>query len=535
LTQPVAQDILRDRQKVLAAAKRWRPNEIQLQLVRKDFARFVGKGWPLIDSAPLSWTWAMEAICEHLAWISAGDIRFLMINIPPRQSKSTLCSVLWPAWEWIDSPAMQYLTGSYALQLARRDSMKSRRLIESKWYRDNFGRSFTMTPDENLKSQYSNDKGGRRVTTSTDATVTGEGGNRIILDDPHNAREVESDIQRLTVHDFWDNAMSSRLNQANSDSWMVVGQRTHEDDLFGHILSTHDMSEIVHLNLPNEYDPKRSCVTVNLKTGRKFRDPRKSAGELLNPERLDKRAVARLRKTMTESKYALQYQQDPKAGGGQILRRERWNKWVGDPPEVEYIFSVWDTALGEKQQNDYSARTDWGLFKHRPLMEGENGVTFQGPEKQCGIMIGAWRDRVPFWKLKNVAKDSYRQLRPDWVLIEKKVSGISLIQEFRRANIRVTPVRLDHGSRTKIDMKERAELAAPMLEQGLVYYMDRSWAEPVIDECARVPGGVHDDYASTVCMALLWLRRRHELHDWEDEDPEGEVRLFKRRARPLYG
>lgn len=141
---------------------------------------------------------------------------------------------------------------------------------------------------------------------------------------------------------------------------------------------------------------------------------------------------------------------------------------------------------------------------------------------------------MPFHVLKGKAKASYRDLKPDWVLIEKKVSGISLIQEFRRAGLRVTPVSIDHGSRTKIDILARAELAAPMLKQGVVYYMPRSWAEDVIDECARVPGAVHDDYASTVCMALLWLRRRHEINDWEDEKPDGEVRLFKRK-RPVYG
>lgn len=523
-----------DKMRLLDAAKRWRPTEIQLALARKDLSRFVGQAWQLIESAPLVWTWGMEAICEHLAWLSAGDIRFLMINIAPRQSKSTLCSVVWPAWEWIQRPDIQYLTGSYALQLARRDAMKSRRLIESKWYRDSFGSSFKLTADENLKSQYSNDKGGRRVTTATDAAVTGEGGNRVILDDPHNAREVESETQRENVHDWWDNALSSRLNQANIDSWMCIGQRTHEDDLFGHILQTEDMSDIVHLVIPNEFDPGRRCTTRNPKTGKVFRDPRTKAGELLNPERLDAATVKRLKRKMMDSKYALQYQQDPKAGGCQILKREWWQKWEGEAPSVEYIFSVWDTALGEKQQNDYSARTDWAIFRHRPRMTNEAGVSYLAEEQQCALLIGAWRDRVPFHVLKGKAKASYRDLKPDWVLIEKKVSGISLIQEFRRAGLRVTPVSIDHGSRTKIDILARAELAAPMLKQGVVYYMPRSWAEDVIDECARVPGAVHDDYASTVCMALLWLRRRHEINDWEDEKPDGEVRLFKRK-RPVYG
>ena len=534
MTAAASQAVARERTNLVEAAKRWGPNEIQLQLQRKDFSRFVGNAWSHVDSAPLVWTWALEAICEHLTWVTTGEIQFLMINIPPRQSKSTVCSVIWPAWEWITVPSQQYLTGSYALQLARRDSMKSRRLIESKWYRENFGAAFVMTADENLKSQYSNDKGGRRVTTSTDATVTGEGGSRVILDDPHNAREVESDIQRIAVHDFWDNAIASRLNHANVDSWMIIGQRTHEEDLFGHVIKTHDMSEIVHLVLPNEYNPKKSKVTVNFKTKKTFKDPRTKPGELLNPERLDAKATARLKRTMMPSKYALQYQQDPQAGGGQILKRDWWLPWNGDPPEVEYIFSAWDTALEDKQQNDYSARTDWAIFKHRPIVENSTGQTYLGEERQCALLIGAWRGKVPFWKLKGIAKQAHQTLSPDWTLIEKKVSGISLIQEFRRARISVTPVKLDHGSRVKIDIKARAELAAPMLMQGLVYYMPRAWAEDVIDECARVPGGVNDDYASTVCMALLWLRRRHELHDWEDEDPDGEVRLFKRR-KPVYG
>lgn len=519
------------------AASRYSPTQIDLELARKSFKWFATQAWSYVDPAPLVWTWASEAICEHLAWISAGDIRFLLINIPPRFAKSTLCSVLWPAWEWVTKPHIQFLTASYALQLAGRDALKSRRLIQSAWYQKNWGHVFRLSSDEYLKRQYSNNAGGRRVATSVDAAVTGEGGNRLIVDDPHNAKEAESDVIRVDAHRWWDDSMGSRMNDQNVDSWMVIGQRTHEDDLFGHIEQKEDMGEIVKLVLPNEYDPKRSCVTVNYKTGKKWKDPRKRRGELLSSERLDAQSTKRLKRKMSESKYALQYNQDPKAGGGKILKREFWRKWEdAEPPECSFVFSVWDTALADNQQADYSAVTDWGVFKYKPVMENpDTGERFQAKEQNCLILIGAARWQIPYWKLRRNAQDRYKKVKPDTVLIEKKVSGISLIQDFRRMNMRVTPISIDHGGRVKIDINERAELAAPMLEQGSVFYMPRQWAEDVIDECAKVPGGTNDDWASTVCMALMWLRRKGELGTWEDAKDDGEVRLFKKKRQSIYG
>jgi phage terminase large subunit-like protein len=510
---------------------------VQMERARREFGEFACQAWPQVDPAPLVWGWHNEAIAEHLTWISLGQIRFLMINIPPRMSKSTLCSVLWPAWEWIDHPEVQWLTASYALQLSRRDSAKSRRLITSKWYRERWGDKYSLMKDESTASQYLNDKGGRRVITATQAAATGEGGNRVSIDDPHNVLETESDLIRTEVHNFWDNTMASRLNQQNVDSWMLIGQRTHEDDLFGHVMRNEDMSEIVHLVLPNEFDPKRRCVTVNLATKKKWRDPRRKTGELLCPDRLNAKSTARLKKKMVGYKYQLQFNQDPKAGGGQILKREFWRPWPKDKPipMCDYIFSSWDTALRDTQTADYSARSDWGLF----YPTNEDGVP---TNEQNLILFGAWRGQVPYWKLRRVAKSAYETIQPDTVLVEQKVSGISLIQDFRRIRMRVTPVKLDHGGRVKIDMKERAELASPVFEQGLVWYIpddhkpeEKRIMEDVIDECAKVPGGTNDDLATTVCQAAMWLRRRRELTTWEEEDPDGSVRLYKRRKGSIYG
>jgi phage terminase large subunit-like protein len=535
---------------------------VDLELARKSFRWFVGQAWSIIEPAPLVWTWGMEAICEHLSWVTTRQIRFLMINIPPRQSKSTLCSVLWPAWEWIDNPGTQYLTGSYAIQLAQRDAAKSRRLIKHKWYQEAWGKRFAFTPDEDLKRQYSNDRGGRRVVTSTDSAVTGEGGNRVIIDDPHNVRDVESETQREAVADWWDNAMSSRLNQINVDSWMVIGQRTHEDDLFGHILNTDDMDDVVHLVLPNEYDDSRKCITYGGKLPkgadpkkevfkpvrnsecisvsqwrRKFEDPRTKRGQLLNEERLNREAIRKLRKRFAGgNKYELQYQQDPKGGGGKILKREFWQLWEGEPPECEQIIQVWDTALQSDQEADYSAYTEWGLFKHRPWrIHEDTKERYRASETYCLILLGGDRFQIPYYELRKIAKKVYDKSKPDMVLIEQKVSGISLIQDFRRGRMRVKAVKIDHGGKEQMDIKVRAELAAPVLVDGLVYAPKTSWADDIKDECAKVPGGRNDDWATTVCMALMFLRRRLEEGEWE-EDKDDVVRLFKRsKKRGIYG
>jgi phage terminase large subunit-like protein len=370
-----------------------------------------------------------------------------------------------------------------------------------------------------------------------DSAVTGEGGNRLIVDDPHNAREAESDAIREGCIDWWDNAMSSRMNNQNVDTWMVIGQRTHEDDLFGHIEKTADMSEIVHLVLPNEFDPKRICMTQNPVTKKKWRDPRKVRGTLLSEQRLDRAATKRLRRTMAESKYALQYQQDPKAGGGKIMKREFWQEWEGEAPVCDMVLQVWDTALADTQEADYSAVTEWGVFKHRPVRQNpDTEEIFQDIEQNCLILLGADQWQAPYYELRRIAKRRYFKINPNTVLIEKKVSGISLIQDFRRMKMRVTPVSIDHGGRVKIDMRERAELAAPVLEQGLVYYpKGKKWADDVIDQCAKVPGGTNDDYASTVTMALMWLRRKGEVGLWEDAKQDGTVRLFKRKRKSIYG
>ena len=524
----------------LRAENLFSPTIVQAESLRTSLRQFTKSAWPHIDPAPLVWSWHLDALCDHLAYVILGDIRFLEINISPRSTKSKTASVIFPVWSWLQDAALQFLTGSYALQLAIRDNLFSRRLIDSTWFQERWGHEFRFSFDDKLKKQYSNDKGGRRIVTATDSAVTGEGGDIIIVDDPHNVREIESDQVRLNTHDWWDYAIANRLNQPDKSAWILLGQRTGEDDLFGHVERTHDMKEVVRLVIPNEYDIKRKNLFVSrLPYSGKviYRDPRTTEGELMCPERISAKATKRLKRVMRE-KYYLQYQQDPEAGGGAILSRAAWNAWEGEAPECELLLSVYDTAFEEGQENDYSARTDWGVFNHRQTYtDPKTGIVTRGKERRCIILLGSWRDRLAYHLLKREAREHYRKIKHDYTLIEHKATGMILSKDLIRGGVKgVRRIRLDHGGRLKMDKVERAKLASTVLDDGLVYYMDRAWASPVIDECARFPKGSHDDWVDTCLMAWMFLRRMNEVGLWEETKEEDQsVRLFKKSKKALYG
>ncbi len=528
----------------------FRPSILQAENLRLSLRKFTKAAWRHFDSAKLQWGWAQDCLCDHLSYMSMGEIRFLLINIAPRTSKSSIISVTYPVWEWLQDPGLQFLTASYSLQLATRDALKSRRLMESSWFRGNWGHRFAFQPDEKLKRSYSNDKLGRRIAVSTDSTTTGEGGNRLIIDDPHNVKEAESDVVRVNTCEWFDNALSSRLNDQDKDSWVAVGQRTHEEDMFGHIQGKYDMRPIVQLVLPNEMELDRRCVTFLPARGdrprvRIFRDPRTKEGELLNPLRLSAEATIRQKRIMGD-KYQLQYQQNADALTGNILPRKHWNLWpeTAEFPECDYIFDVYDTAFGEKQENDYSARTTWGVFWHRvpkefsranvPLdLDVDDRKTLGHTElRRCIMLLGAWRDKVAFPDLKTEALKHYKKLKPQWTLVEAKASGLAIIPELQRAGVQgIRKVSYAHGGKVKLDKVERAKETSIVLTDGLVYYPNRTWAAEVIRECANFPNGAHDDWVDTCTIAWQWLRRLGELKLYEDETDDGTVRIFKRKRR----
>jgi predicted phage terminase large subunit-like protein len=512
--------------------------QAQAEFLRRDLREFVAAAWPQVEPKPFKNNWHLDAICDHLAYVTFGDIRNLMINIPPRQTKSLVGSVIWPVWEWLLDPRVQFLFASYAQDLAIRDAVKSRRLIESAWFRERFSKTFYLDPADNRKHRYVNNLGGHRISTSVGGKTTGEGGDKIVIDDPHNMADVYSDAKRHSALSWWDNSMRSRLNDPRTGQKVLIGQRSHDADLFGHILNTEDERWEV-LMLPMEYDPARHCVTFfnkgrghRTKKGSIFEDPRNIKGDLLNPNRFGMEEKKAESKAMSPRDYSAQFNQDPTSGGGLILKKKWWQQWcfpqdhpqAGKPmpyPEFFEIISVYDTAFEEDEEADFSARISAGLFEW-----SDTGRDID--MKVHAMLLERMNERYEFPDLKVEAVAHNVEMSPDRTLIEKKASGHSLIQELRKAGISVWPV--NPGTKDKVF---RAHMVSQILKEGRLHYIPRNWAYEVINQCATFPVGENDDLVDCIVMLLAYIRRMGII-ELDDDEKDDEMKLFA-QPRKFYG
>lgn len=465
---------------------------------------FVRQSWHVVEpGVPFIGGWHIEQICEHLEACSGGELRKLLINIPPRHSKSTIVSVMWPMWEWLTDPAQKFLCASYSGNLSIRDNLKARRLIQSPWYQDRWGHMFKLAGDQNAKQRYENDKTGYRLATSVGGTATGEGGSRLLLDDPHSAQEAQSDAIREAAVEWFDVVWSTRLNDPKADVMVTIMQRLHERDISGHILD--DIGGWEHLMIPAEWDGIRRKTSVGPY------DPRQKKGELICPERFGEDEIADLKKLLGAYGAAGQLQQEPTPSEGGILKTQFFELWpenTGLPP-FEYILQSYDCAFTEKSTGDPTACTVWAVFTHA----GARHV----------MLIDAWDEHLAYPDLREKAikqwgteyggmsKDSpfSRKKRPDRVLVEAKASGQSLLQDLRLAKVPAIPY--NPGNADKIS---RAHQAAPTLELGLCWIPESkktpghavSWAQPFLKQLAKFPVAAHDDYVDTFTQAIIYLK-----------------------------
>lgn len=521
-----------------------------LELDRQDCEEslhcFIKSAWRYMDPAPWMDGWHIGAIAEHLEAVADGQIRRLIINLPPRHGKSLILSVAFPAWVWaqqrvapISGPGVPFLFASYADKLSLRDSVKCRRLIESEWYSRRWGNRFQLTSDQNTKSRFSNDKGGERLITSIGAGVTGEGGNCIIIDDPNAANDIASEAVLETTVDWWTTTMPTRLNDLQTGAFIIIQQRLAEDDLTGHILE-HEL-EWTHLCLPGKYEKDRAFVTT---IG--WEDPREEEGELLWPERFTEDSMERLERSMGPYTFAGQIQQRPEPKGGGIIKSEWWRLWESEGyPPMDFVLACLDTAYTEDTHNDPSGMMVWGVFSTRHEAQqatviGRDAVIRRPDaahysEIPRAYLMYAWDDRLQLHELVNKVADTCIRLKVDLLLVENKASGISVAQEIRRLYTRENfGVQLfDPRSQDKM---ARLYSVQHLFAEGIVYTPDKEWVHRVIKQVGQFPKGKNDEYVDLTSMGLRQLRDMGLLVRQPEREADLEAQKVYPRGQdqPLY-
>lgn len=389
--------------------------DILKEQCKRSLSRFVREAWDVLEpEQTYVHGWCIDAISEHLEAVTKGQIRRLLINVPPGTMKSMLTAVFWPAWEWgpVGNKSMRFIGASHSIDNALRDSVKMRRLVESDWYQSLW--PVGLTKDQNQKTYFENEKTGWRQACPV-KSMTGKRGDRVLWDDPHSVEDAYSDAALKEATRVFKETLPTRLNNPDKSAIVIVMQRLSSKDVSGLIIGNDYGYE--HLMLPMEFEKKRSCVTC---TG--FEDPRTEDGELLFPERFPQAVVDNDKKIMGTLASAGQFQQRPSPLGGNLIKGE----WFGRYkvlPKLKYRNIYADTASKTKEYNDYSVFACYGL-------------TDSGRVCLVDMIRGKWeapelkRRAVDFWK-KHKADNAPERGPLQYFKVEDASSGTGLIQTIR--------------------------------------------------------------------------------------------------------
>lgn len=459
--------------------------QIDRDLCQRSLAEFSRQAWHILEpSTPLKWGWCLDAICEHLEAVSNGEIKRLLMNVPPGSMKSLLTGVLFPAWEWAKGMhQMRYLGTAHNQTLAVRDNMKCRRLIQSEWYQKHF--PIELTSDQNAKTKFENSKTGFREAMAF-TSMTGSRGDRVIIDDPINADEANSATALENARLTFTETLPTRVNNDDS-AIIVIMQRLNEADTSGVIIDLNLPYE--HLIIPMEYEDG---------TGRKvtsigWQDPRKTEGELMFPERFSREQVDELKKTLGTYATAGQLQQRPAPRGGGLFKKGYIQFYDPDNlPEFECIDISIDSAFKKGSENDYSVIGVWG---------------------KCAkgyYLLNVIRQKVEFPQLKSRTEEECKIHRPRFCLIEDKSSGQSLIQELVQSSlIPISPIKVD------TDKVTRAYAIQPEWENGKIYLPKHAeWLNDYVNEMTLFPNAKHDDQVDMTTQYINFQKSFRELDLW---------------------
>jgi predicted phage terminase large subunit-like protein len=447
-------------------------DKVEAELCRRSFYFFSKEAFKqLHNGKEIDTNWHIEFICDKLQELAENLIKgnkrekHLIINVPPRTLKSELTNVFFSIWLWVRKPDIQFVSSSYSHGLSLKLSLAARRIIESDWFIKLFP-DIQLTKDENTKSVFSNTQGGLRYTTSTGGTITGMGGDVIVIDDPQNPQLARSEVERTNANLFFDETLRSRLNDPEKGIFIIIMQRLHEKDLTGHLISL-EPDKWEHINLPAE-------VTQTIK-------PRELSANytngLLFEKRLNREVLQGLRIGLGSYGYSGQYLQMPSPAEGGIIKKH----WFEIVEEKKLVFDMFvDTAYTSKTSNDPTSI----------LIGAKEGNLFYVKN-----IIRVWQE---FPELIKTIKENAVLYAIKKIYIEPKASGKSIVQQLKKE----TMLNVIEAPPPDKDKVSRVNAVAPIIESGRVKLIDGIYITDFLDECATFPNGQHDDQIDTLTMLL---------------------------------
>ncbi len=462
---------------------------IKAEKAKRSFRTFVELFWSVLNpSDPLISDWYLDAICDHLQNIK--QIKNLLVNMCPGFGKTTLISVLFPAWQWLQNPSERFLCTSYALQLSIRDSVNCRRVIEDPLFRKYYSSYFTLTSDQNMKAKFENSERGYRLATSVNGTNTGERASIIIVDDPISVPSSQNDAAREACITWWAKTMPSRLNDQITGCKIIVGQRVHENDLSGFLLKT-SPSTWCHLSLPLEYQGKDTHNNFG------WKDPRTEIGELLS-SRFDAKTIKKLKAEVGSQAYSSQYLQDPAPATGELYQAD-WFRYYSDNGENYTLgerliaknscwrFASVDLAISKSTRADYTVAGVFDVSKDGDM-----------------IFLHMKRGRIDGLHLVPTLAAMNASYKPRYWLMEDVAFQRLILMECRRAGLVV------RSFRPEGEKVERAITLRIKAEAGQVWFpKDTSWVHDAELELLKFgPGCARDDIVDCMSSAANEVQKR---------------------------
>ena len=467
----------------------------QKELAQTKFIKFVEKVWPTFISGRHH-----KIMASAFERVANGELKRLIINMPPRHTKSEFASYLLPSWFLGKFPHRKVIQTSHTAELAVGFGRKVRNLVDSEVYNSIFP-ELSLQADSKAAGRWNTSKGGDYFAIGVGGAVTGKGADLLIIDDPHSEQEaalaaVNPDIYDK-VYEWYTSGPRQRLQPGGAI--VIVMTRWAQRDLTGQVLK--------NAALRGETDWEVIEFPAIM-----------PSGNPLWPEFWSLEELEALREELPNSKWQAQYQQNPVGNESAIVKRDWWKVWESErPPKCEYILQTWDTAFEKHQRADYSAGTTWGVFYHE---EDENQPNI--------ILLNTYKKRVEFPELKRDVLAEYNEWEPDGLLIEKKASGAPLIYDLRAMGIPVQEYTPSKGQ----DKIARLNSVSDIIASGKVWVPQTRWAEELMDEVAAFPSGEHDDLVDATTLALMRFRQGGFLRLPSDEKED--LRYFKSSRRAAY-